>query len=243
MNFEITGAPEIIAVTHATRDQHLEGFGLPILANPDLGKVSFDKSALITDLGLLGDPILTLFNSERPDLVDDYLADVVRPDVVESHSVWSCQYAAWLDTPDFEANYRLSDDRWAAGRTQAAGCPEEGRWSIWIRTDADDEYELSRRLLTDSSQAGLSPADSSPADTVREQIERCAAAPGTWLRCQGVRRAVHRSSQSLRDNGEWSSIVDVMRESPSAAFDLPYLERGPGWADDAFGAFVEFTDR
>ena len=232
LNHEITGAQSIVAVAHDTRDRHLAGLGLPIIANPDLGKVSFDKSAVMVDLGLLGDPLLTLLDRDRPDLVDEYLAEVASPDIVESHSGWSCQYAGWLDSPVFEESYQLSDDRWLDGRVQAEGCPLDGRWTIWVRTDADGEYALTRELLVETD----------PAQRIAEQIGICSASGSEAFRCERVRRSIQRAAAQLRASGEFSSVVDALRESPTVSLDVELLERGPGWARRAFEEFADLLE-
>jgi len=232
LQYEITGAPQIIDVVNAVRDEHLAGTGLAIVANPDLGKVSFDKGAVMVDLGLLGDPLLTRIHEDRPDLLATYLELVAGPDVVESHSGWSCEYGAWLDSPAFSARYALSDDRWLDQRAQAPDCPFAGRWSIWVRTDAAEKYALTRRLL----------GSDHPDDVARRAIESCARRDGDAFRCQGVRRAVQRAAATLRAEGATQAVVAALEDSPTARLDAALLLRRPGWADDAFEAFVRLAD-
>ena len=39
-----------------------------------------------------------------------YLNEVAAPDVVELHGYWACRYTRWVNSPRFQAGWRLSDD-------------------------------------------------------------------------------------------------------------------------------------
>jgi hypothetical protein len=231
LNYEITGAPAIVEVVHGVRDQRLAGGGEVILANPDLGKVSHDKSAVMVDLGLLGDPLLALIVSERPDLVAIYLGQVARPDVVESHSGWACRYGEWLQSADFAEAYLLTDDRWLDGVAQAPGCLLDGKWAIWVRSDGNAEYELTRELIESPD----------PAATVREALMDCNRRPGNVFRCQNVRRSLQRAAASMRSEGTFARAIEELNASPSAALDIALLERRAGWGPRSFDAFVQLA--
>jgi hypothetical protein len=232
LNYEITLAPAILEVVHDIREESLAGDGLVIVANPDLGKVSYDKSAVMVDLGLLGDPLLSLIAKERPDLVATYLGEIARPDVVESHSGWSCEYGDWLDSVDFEENYVLSDERWLEGRAQAPGCLIDGKWAIWVRSDADAEHELTRELMQSAD----------PVAVIRDALTECNRQGGDVFRCQNVRRSLQRAADSMRAAGTFAPAVEALNASPSAALDIPMLERRAKWGPDAFDAFVQLVD-
>lgn len=66
LDYEVAGYGEIQVAAQQFRNDQLAASSLPIVANPDLGKLSYQKEALMVDLGLLGDPLLaTLWKSDR----------------------------------------------------------------------------------------------------------------------------------------------------------------------------------
>ncbi len=79
-------ATQILERANSVQKAELAGRALPIVANPDLGKISYAKEAIIEDLGWLGDPLLARIQRSRPDLVDVYLNDIAEPDVVATHA-------------------------------------------------------------------------------------------------------------------------------------------------------------
>ncbi len=84
---------EILQVSADFADRNLGEGPIPIVANPDLGKISFAKEAILVDLGWLGDPLFARVSSLRPDLEAQYLQRVALPDILESHGWWSCRHA------------------------------------------------------------------------------------------------------------------------------------------------------
>jgi hypothetical protein len=226
--FGLSDGQPIIAVAHAVK-QEFGGRGLPIVANPDLGKLSFQKEAIIVDLGFLGDPVLTrIWRKQPPPFRYRYLSAVAMPDVVELHGAFACRDTPWLASPEFQRSWKLSDEHWLAAPVYRASCAAGGRYAIWIRSDADAEYALTREVATASD----------PAAVVRKALDTCRDASDDPFRCQHVRRAVQREAEVLRRAGKLGATVKALRSSPSASFDIPMVSRGRGWADKAYEAFL-----
>lgn len=230
LNYEVRTASSILEVADAVADEGLPDRALPIVANPDLGKISYPKRALIVDLGLLGDPLLTRVSLDHPALIETMLHEVDAPDVVEVHGVFSCSYTTWLTSAAFGERYESESETWSA-RVADDGCFLAGRFAVWRRIDADGEYALATQIL----------AGDDPAAVVRTSIEACRDETGGAFRCEGVRRAVQRIAQALREDGTFDAVVTEFERSPSAALSVPMLVRGPGWADDATDAFVSLA--
>ena len=73
-----------------------ESLPRPTIANPDLGVMSWHKQFNIVDLGRLGTPIMAKFDSDI--IMADYFFDFMAPDMIESHSAWSCKYGESIFT-------------------------------------------------------------------------------------------------------------------------------------------------
>lgn len=221
--------PQILDTANSLQKAELGGRALPIVANPDLGKISFAKEAVIEDLGWLGDPLLARIQLSRPDLVDVYLNDIADPDVVATHASWSCIYASWIRSPQFRSTYAVVNS-WPGDPAEAA-CPLDGRSAIWRRSGPAGEYLLTRSISRSSR----------PADVVAAAISSCRGASGGVFRCEYVRRAVLRNAQMLIDRGRLDAVLAALRASPSAGVDVPLISQEPGWDTAAFAAFVRLA--
>lgn len=207
---------------------------LPIGANPDLGKVSFAKSAQIVDLGWLGEPLLARLNERRDDLRDVYLARVLRPDVIQTQGPWSCEYGPWLISSNFADDYAIvaSQPNYDPKFDQ---CPFEGRLSVWHRRDSP-ELELTSLIA----------ASANPAMVVRGALDDCRAEPanvvGDPFRCAAVLRSVWRMAPALTQSGQFDAVVAEFRRSPTAELDRLLLTRPSGWGELAFEEFTTVAD-
>jgi hypothetical protein len=207
------------------------GISTPIVASPDLGKVSFEKTTATVDLGYLGSPFLTLVAKDRPDLVDDLLLDVLAPDVIELHGGWLCVYQGLLASPTFDARYEIAYQE-PGEIPGAAHCPEAGRLTAYSRV-LDESYRAESHL-----SSGLLVADD-PERLVRDALRACAEGGSDPFRCEWVRRAAQRGVQQLPE-ADRDAVISAFRDSPSAALDEVLLTSGeqPAWQDAAFAAFV-----
>lgn len=232
--YEIGWAAEIDDVAERVRQRELGGLGHVITANPDLGKVSYAKHSIMVDLGWLGDPVLATLRDQRPELLDRYLTAVAVPDVVESHSGWSCAYRGWLESQPFVDGYELVDQPGVVWTRPGDTCPADGLRAIWVRTgdDVEAEYRVSRELL----------GDADPATVVDAALEACRDADGDVWRCQSVRRSVQRVAQVLRERGEFDEAVARFSLSPTAEFDQAMLHRRAGWWWNATEELIEHFD-
>ncbi|HEX8545611.1 MAG TPA: hypothetical protein VF691_01540, partial [Cytophagaceae bacterium] len=77
----------------------------PLVANPDLGDVSFYKEFNILDLGFIGSPVLSKL-VKVPELSREYIMNVMTPDIIEVHSGWLCQYNFLFQDTSFSKKYR-----------------------------------------------------------------------------------------------------------------------------------------
>jgi len=203
--------PRILAAADTLGER--TGLPTPMVANPDIGLLSLGKTVDVTDLGLLGDPLLrSVWNRAttegRTDVAVDYLNQFAVPDVVEVHGVWMCQYADWLASPEFGARYRkVWDDGWSQ-QFAATACPLVSGvgGGIWVRDDFDTapgaaEVRLSRQL-----------ARSPTAARVRDALATCRErAPTEPSGCQYVTRSVRRNLAAFTAAGTLDRTRDLFR--------------------------------
>lgn len=218
-------------VTLAVAGQHAADTAMPraIVAAPDLGKLSFPKSVVIVDLGLLGDPMATQIDRLRPDLVDDYLTAVQIPDVVAIHGSWTCSvYRQWVTSNEFTVRYDLvrADD----SGSRSTSCPDGDDFRYYRRRPADPGYEREAAL----AGALVAAPRTAPAAVEAAAAECTAEAVIDPWSCQWVRRAIQRAIPELRSAGMRDDTINAYVEaSPSGELDKLLLTTPPGWADDA----------
>jgi hypothetical protein len=221
---------------HVHAVQRATGLPSPMVANADIGFLTEKKVVNVTDLGLLGDPLLTrVFNraasEQRLDVVVEYLDRYAVPDVVEAHGIWSCQYAPWLTSEEFIARYRkVWSDGWSEQFLRGA-CPHAAGvgGGIWVRDDyatgdGSAEVRLSRALARDPSPA-----------RVRRALAECRArdVAGEPWGCQYVTRSVYRNLRAFAAAGTLDRTIALFR-GPTARYDRAVLQaraRGSWYAD------------
>lgn len=230
LNYNVATYTRILESADDLRERHLSAAALPIVAGPDLGKVTYRKEVLFVDLGWLGDPLLTRLHETDPELAISYLTEIAKPDLVALHHGWACgPYRSYLESDRFVDDYLPSDPRWLEQSPFDETCPAGGRYVIWQRQYAEEEYALVRAI----SEA------SDPVTVVEQALVECTAAGDDPLRCQSVRRAAQRSIVTLRESGNWDAVVDVFVDSPSARLDEHLLRRARHWDHSAAAEVTE----
>ena len=221
-----------------------QGLDVVRVANPDLGALSLRKDVDVTDLGFLGDPLLTRLwmASTRwqvsPEVVM-YLNEVAQPDVVELHGGWACQYAPWVRSPRFEELYqRVAGTPWSEQQLGACDHPEALATALWVRRDllpdtTSKEIELSHALQRGDARTAVAAA-----------LDECSEEKGPW-RCTWVGRAIGRDLRVLDERGMLDELIAQLGRSPTAGYDQAVLRaRSDGnWHADAVRALQPLLDR
>jgi hypothetical protein len=227
----------ILTASDNLKSRLLQGNSLPFVANPDLGKLSFPKKAIIVDLGWLGDPLLARISKQRNDLESLYLNHVAKPDIVELHGYWSCRYSNWLLSKIYQQDYILVDPSMATtGSASNVDCPLGGRYAIWERKTTDEafeEYQLTNTIITHAK----------PVDVIDKAMEKCLAAGTSLFRCSPVTRSIQRSYLRLKQDGLLNKAVESLRLSPSYKLDRELIVRSPGWGKRGYEYFLALASK
>jgi hypothetical protein len=185
-------------------------YPLPIVANPDLGKASFSKDFMNVDLGLIGEPLLAKITLNSPDLVDEYLVDIVVPDVIELHGHWSCVYEGVLKNPKFRAEWKLSWSGYVSSEMSSrnnTSCPRKGKYSIWKRSIPQNERLLSQSIAKETFREY--------SEKIRLELENCTR---NARDCEIVSRAVIRNKAKLIESGTLEKTVKLLEGTKSYEF-------------------------
>ncbi|MET0388621.1 MAG: hypothetical protein ABW321_21800, partial [Polyangiales bacterium] len=157
---------------------HHEQLVAPSLANPDLGRISFRKSFLLFDLGLLGSPPLAQLRDD-PSRRTDYLLELAQPDFIELHGAWACEYSLLMADPRFRSRYVYVPASKKIGLT--SGCHNQA--GIYFRRALAADSGSPERAFHDALRKRLDLA------TIAAELSRCQR-PGEREACVYVARTV-----------------------------------------------------
>ncbi len=193
-----------------------ESLPRPMVANPDLGVMSWSKQFNVVDLGKLGDPLLARLVESA--IVAEYALDFAAPDMIEVHDGWSCEYDdAILSSPKFARLYRpVRADLMGRAKEHCASNPESPT-GVWVRRDILKESKSRERRLIDDLMAELS------VERVAAELRECQRDPGAS--CVYAARSAYRFLPEFRDMGAIDDLVDIFSTSRTREFDL-YLITG-----------------
>jgi hypothetical protein len=207
-------------------------YPLPIVANPDLGKVSFSKNFMNVDLGLIGEPLLARIMTKSPKLVDEYLLNIVAPDVIELHGHWACVYESVLKSKDFKSEWKLSWSGYVSKemnpRTDTL-CPYKGKYSIWARSIPYDERMLSHSIATGTFEEF--------SKQINRQLDFC---NNDLKACEVVSRAIIRNKGKLLKNGTLKRTVKLLEGQKLYEFESLRILQPRGWDSKAFLLIDEY---
>jgi hypothetical protein len=190
----------------------------PTVATPDLGATSWRKQFNIVDLGKLASAIIP-----RVDSPGRYLAEVAKPDIIEIHDLWSCQYRDLFTNQQFRDEYVPV----AATRTPwlTSNCPApEALSGIWIRQAVKKGSGTRERAFLDLFRTSRDPS------LVRSEISHCVGLPGA-APCLYVARTLMRFVPELKRAGTFARIATLLAREPHAGLEHAYVtsSRNPTW--------------
>jgi hypothetical protein len=208
---------------------------LPIVANPDLGKVSFSKKIVNVDLGLIGDPFLSKLVKNEERLSIDYLIDYISPDIIELHGHWLCAYSLLVTDSRFKDNWEIawSGDVSAEFNTPAEiSCPRNGAYTIWKKVIPVNEIELTEYIANNPFELF--------SERIKLDMDKCIIANSERDRCEYVTRAILRNRVKLLADKNLLAAVNLMNSSPTYSFDYLRVIEPRGWGLKAYKEFLKY---
>lgn len=203
---------------------------IPIVANPDLGKISFNKDLMNVDLGLIGEPVLAKISRHSPELVDDYLVGYMAPDILELHGHWNCVYSSLINNEKFKKQWRVAWSGYVSGEMNppdSSGCPRDGRYTIWERIIPEKERSISIVLATEPF--------SIYSKRFKAEMSTCASINSG---CQYLTRAIVRNKALLLNKNELNKAVKLLAKSPSYEYDYYKILQPRNWDKKATSSLI-----
>jgi hypothetical protein len=198
----------------------------PIVANPDLGKVSFSKNLVNVDLGLIGEPVLAKIVRKSPVLVNEYLIDYVSPDILELHGHWSCIYSSFISDQRFKSEWKIAWTGYVSdemSNLNMTNCPRSGAYTIWKRDIPKPERALSTSIATEPFSVF--------SELIRSEVRKCSQSASG---CQHVTRAIVRNRALLLDDQQLVQTVKLLAGSPSYKYDYLRIIQPRNWDKQAY---------
>lgn len=194
----------------------------PLVANPDLGIMSWHKNHNILDLGMLGSPVVA--ELARNPGIGDYFLDFARPDFVEVLGTWTSFYCGpiFLD-PRFARRYEpvgppVNLDELCA--------EEDPRQTIWVRRDITKGADSDERRLLDLLQDGFDRT------AVSAALDACRSSNTD---CSYVVRSVYRFIPEIVAAGAFDETLALFEEGVERDYLLGWRDTGaPQRVADAF---------
>ena len=170
--------------------------------------MSWHKQFNIVDLGLLGSSLVPRLSEAQ---LNEYLLEYAAPDIVFTHTWWTCRYAGWLTDPRFAQRYEAVPQ---AGPTSLPCKGLAVPSGYWVRKDVMAGSGSAERALVDALMREPSAAKVTQALHACRQINREPAA------CAFVARAAYRVLPELRAQGTAAQLEPVFGAGPGADADL-----------------------
>lgn len=174
----------------------------PLVAIADLGAVSFYKEFNILDLGYLGNRFLAK-NKKNVSSVQSYM-ELNRPDVLEVHFPWSCEYSKVLNSSDFAKNYRLVLP--SSEKPPIAVCPDGEKvvtgtflYEGMSKNTKSEDREVYSKFLIHSSL-----------EVLKNELKVCDLSP---IRCPARFRNFYRFLPEFKKNipnSEWNEVSKTL---------------------------------
>jgi hypothetical protein len=210
-------------------------FPKPIVANPDLGRVSFSKQVITFDMGLLGEPMLSKLVQEPINKHVEYILNYASPDILELHGHWMCAYSDLLSHPKFPALWDIKFQGKVSPEfnvPEQLNCPQKGIYTIWQRNIPSAEIELSELISMESKSKII--------EKIAREVYSCTSISAELHRCQYVTRSIIRNREYLIKKGWLNDVTELMEKSPTYLLDKLRIEEPAGWSKEAAKIFSKF---
>jgi hypothetical protein len=175
----------------------------PMLANADLGAVSWRKDFNIVDLGRLGSGLIPRL--QHP---GRYVVDFLKPDIIELHDGWwPCVYPELYASDSFQKEYvpvHAAHTGWIASTCGGNDAIQSG---VWIRRDIIQHSGTPERAFLDRFRSSLD------VTSLNEELGRCLGQTGTRP-CAYVGRTLFRFVPELKEEGLFETISTMLSRDP-----------------------------
>lgn len=183
----------------------------PLVANPDLGIMTWHKEFNVLDLGMLGSPIVADLRDDAG--LPDYILEFAQPDFIEAHGYWIARYCDTLfgDARFAELYSPINEDFMISDLCEGKDPGEH----FWIRKDIQHESASAERNFIDVAQAQPTP------ETFRYELAACSKREDE---CTYVTRTAFRLIPELVGQGHFDEVLGLFERE----LDRDYLT---GWRD------------
>jgi hypothetical protein len=171
----------------------------PLLADPDLGAVSWTKEFNIVDIGMLGSSVLPRVSNPWR-----YIIEVAKPDVIEIHDGWSCMGQELFTSATFQAEYFPVIANRTPWLIANCGSAPAARSGYWVRRSVTKGSDSPERRFIDAFRQRFDTT------VVASEVARCLNAPGRRP-CDYVGRTLFRFVPELRQRGQFEPTVNLLQ--------------------------------
>jgi len=178
----------------------------PLLANADLGAVSFSKELNVLDLGSLGSDVMSRVSGSR--VLREWFFELAAPDLVEVHDYWWIKNSFLFNDPRFRQRYEVLEEHASPWSELNAPSFPDARSGRYLRRDLMRNSTSPERRLHDAM------AWSPSVETLANELRTCdRGGPGA---CLYVLRTAYRFLPEL--SGRQGELEALFASASDARF-------------------------
>jgi hypothetical protein len=171
----------------------------PLLANPDLGAISFHKEFNIYDFGRLANPVLTKLNSDEE--IQTHFFLLTAPDIVEITPFWVERNLAVIKSSRFLEQYTKIS-------TVIEECSLSSNYDFYVRNEVALGAATRERYLNDAMARSLD------ADVIKDELLRCTSS--NPADCFYVARVIFRYLPEIRSSHQLQKFEAMLMSSSAS---------------------------
>ena len=171
----------------------------PLLANPDLGAISFHKEFNIYDFGKLANPVLTTLKTDEE--IQTHFFLLSAPDIVEITPYWRERNSAVVDSPLFLQRYRKIS-------TNIEQCNLSSHYDFYVRNEVAIGAQTRERYLNDAAVQSIE------LDLFQKELARCTS--NNPADCFYVARVLFRYLPEIRRDGRLKEFEAMLQSSSTS---------------------------
>ncbi|MFM8315707.1 MAG: hypothetical protein ACKOA8_15610, partial [Deltaproteobacteria bacterium] len=166
-----------------------------IVANQDIGLITWLKDFNVVDLVRLGSPQIARFDQLKDNsMTRNHFLRHIAPDIIVAYTGSVYPYCDLMSSDDFQSQYEMlfhENDLKKYCNHQAKGI------RFWIRRDIKKESQSRERFFLDQLQTKVDPS------VIRDELSRCHSLA---VSCDYVARTVYRFIPELRNLGMFEEV-------------------------------------
>ena len=204
----------------------------PMLANPDLGIISYNKDFNMMDMAYIGSPILAKLSKSNV-LFNEYLFEVNTPDILELHEYWACLHTPVFADPRFKEKFNAYNE-WNSP------CPPTARAGIFLRADIVINSGSKERVFYEKIKNAIHSNQGSLISILNNEIKN--NSDTSIYSSLYIVRVLYQFLPELRKDKLLEEVLVECKKLPAHEYAIAYLSsyRNSHWSDQVISSLMKY---